>query len=89
MAKHMPGPSYSIGARWAGSRFCGCRITRDRYRRPVVEECCLHVAAIDILGALESAFVAMGMAGANADTAHPLRPSWELARAAIRKAQGG
>ena len=33
--------------------------------------------------ALENAFIAMGQAGANADTKHPLRSAWEAARAAL------
>lgn len=33
--------------------------------------------------ALEEAFMAMGRQGANADTAHPLRHAWELAREAL------
>jgi ABC-type nitrate/sulfonate/bicarbonate transport system substrate-binding protein len=43
-------------------------------------------AAPDLLAALTNALVAMGRAGANADTKHPLRGAWEDARAAIAKA---
>ena len=88
MSQHTPGRSYPIATRWSGSRFCGCRVVRDRYR-PVVEECKLHAATIDLLAALTAAFLAMGRAGANADTTHPLRPAWEQARVAMSKAEEG
>ena len=52
MSQHTPGPSYQISARWAGSRFCGCRVTRDGCNRPVVEECALHASAPRLLGRL-------------------------------------
>ena len=39
--------------------------------------------ALEQRQALEAAFVAMGKMGANADTKHPLRAAWELARRAL------
>lgn len=45
-------------------------------------------AAPDMLDALQTAFFAMGRAGANASLDHPLREAWEAARAAIAKATG-
>jgi hypothetical protein len=41
-----------------------------------------------LLAALVNAFVAMGRAGANADTKHQLRSAWEDARSAIARAEG-
>lgn len=41
----------------------------------------------ELIAALENAFVAMGRAGANADTIHPLRGTWEDARAVLARAR--
>lgn len=49
----------------------------------------LMAAAPDMLDALQTAFFAMGRAGANASLDHSLREAWEAARAAIAKATGG
>lgn len=42
----------------------------------------------DLVAALESAFFALGRAGANANRQHDGREAWEQARAALAKARG-